>query len=158
VGAIITRTILLAAVSIIACVTPAQAGPTEDATAVVTTWLDKFNAGDVEAFYAAHADGALIVDEFAPFVWGGPQFAQHWLADYMKDAEARGISGGRVDYEPDPGKQRRQIRLRRPAHDLSLHAEGREDGGQGEHDVRAYPFRQGLEDRELDLFRSDPGG
>jgi len=97
-----TRTILLAAVSIIACVTPAQAGPTEDATAVVTTWLDKFNAGDVEAFYAAHADGALIVDEFAPFVWGGPQFAQHWLADYMKDAEARGISGGRVDYEKTP--------------------------------------------------------
>jgi len=97
-----TRTLLLAAVSIIAWTAPAQAGPAEDATAVVTTWLDKFNAGDAEAFYAAHADGALIVDEFAPHVWGGPQSAQHWLADYMKDAEARGISGGRVDYEKTP--------------------------------------------------------
>ena len=27
-----------------------------------------------------------------------------------------------------------------------------------EHDVRAYAFRQGLEDRELDLFGSDPDG
>ena len=97
-----TRTLLLAAVSVIAWAVPAQAGPAEDATAVVTTWLDKFNAGDAEAFYAAHADGALIVDEFAPHVWGGPRSAQHWLADYMKDAEARGISGGRVDYEKTP--------------------------------------------------------
>ena len=43
-----TRTLLLAA-SIIAWTAPAQAGPAEDATAVVTTWLDKFNAGDAEA-------------------------------------------------------------------------------------------------------------
>ena len=97
-----TRTLLFAAVSVIAWAVPAQAGPAEDATAVVTTWLDKVNAGDAEAFYAAHADGALIVDEFAPHVWGGPQSAQHWLADYMKDAEARGISGGRVDYAKTP--------------------------------------------------------
>jgi ketosteroid isomerase-like protein len=61
--------------------TPATAGPAEDATVVVTTWLDKFNAGDVDAFFSAHQDGALIVDEFAPFVWGGSQSAQHWLAD-----------------------------------------------------------------------------
>lgn len=97
-----TRTMLLAAVSVIAWTTSAQAGPAEDATAVVTTWLDKFNAGDADAFYAAHADGALIVDEFAPHIWGGPQSAQRWLADYMKDAEAKGISGGRVDYDKTP--------------------------------------------------------
>src|SRR5687767_13204673 len=89
---------LLAASAALLLAVPAQAGPAEDATAAVTTWLDKFNAGDVEAFYAGHADGAVIVDEFAPYVWGGPQSAQRWLADYMKDAEARGISGGRVDY------------------------------------------------------------
>ena len=49
---------------------PAAAGPAEDATAAVTTWLDKFNAGDFNAFYAAHAPDALI-DEYAPFEWRG---------------------------------------------------------------------------------------
>ena len=77
---------------------PASAGPAEDATAAVTTVLDKFNGGDVNAFFAAHRDGALIVDEFAPYVWGGSGSAQKWGEDYGKDAAARGISGGRIDY------------------------------------------------------------
>ena len=77
---------------------PANAGPAEDATAAVTTVLDKFNGGDIEAFFAAHRDGALIIDEFAPYVWGGAASAQKWAGDYMKDAEARGITGGRIDY------------------------------------------------------------
>lgn len=78
--------------------TPAAAGPAEDATAAVTTVLDKFNGGDIDAFFAAHRDGALIIDEFSPFVWGGPGSAQQWGNDYGKDAAARGISGGRIDY------------------------------------------------------------
>ncbi|MDP9423990.1 MAG: hypothetical protein M3Q19_14365 [Pseudomonadota bacterium] len=43
---------------------PAQAGPAEDATAAVTSWIDKFNAGDLNAFYAAHAPDAVIIDEY----------------------------------------------------------------------------------------------
>ena len=64
----------------------------------VTTFLDKFNAGDIDAFFAAHRDGAVIVDEFPPFVWGGSGSAQRWASDYGTDAEAKGISGGRMDY------------------------------------------------------------
>jgi ketosteroid isomerase-like protein len=60
--------------------------------------MDKFNAGDVKAFIAAHQNDALIVDEFSPHVWTGPGSAQHWLDDYAADSKARGISGGRVDY------------------------------------------------------------
>ena len=77
---------------------PAVAGPAEDATAVVTSVLDRFNAGDIDAFFKAHQPGALIVDEFTPYVWGGPNSAQRWASDYSKDSEAKGISGGRVDY------------------------------------------------------------
>ena len=94
------RKILLAAAlpgSLVAAA-PAVAGPAEDATLAVTSMLDKFNAGDVEAFYAAHQEGAVIVDEFAPYLWGGSGSAQRWVADYMKDAQAKGVSGGRVDY------------------------------------------------------------
>jgi len=77
---------------------PAQAGPAEDATAAVTNWLDKFNAGDVAAFQSGHAPNAVIVDEFAPLLWIGPDAAKRWLDDYGKEAAAGGISGGRVDY------------------------------------------------------------
>ena len=78
---------------------PAHAGPAEDATAAVTGVLDRFNGGDIDAFFAAHQADAIIVDEFAPYVWTGTGTAQRWAGDYMADAGARGISGGRVDYE-----------------------------------------------------------
>ena len=91
-----TAVILLASAFL---ATPALAGPAEDATRAVTTTLDRFNGGDVNAFLAAHEDDAIIVDEFAPYVWTGAGSAQRWAGDYMTDAGARGISGGRVDYE-----------------------------------------------------------
>jgi ketosteroid isomerase-like protein len=88
--------LLIAASLLIAA--PAHAGPAEDAAAAVTSVLDKFNGGDINAFFAAHMDGALIVDELPPYVWSGSGSAQRWAGDYTKDAEAKGISGGRVDY------------------------------------------------------------
>ena len=88
--------LLLAASLMLAA--PAYAGPAEDATSAVTTTLDRFNAGDINAFFQAHQDNATIVDEFAPYVWSGTGSAQRWAGDYGRDADARGISGGRVDY------------------------------------------------------------
>ena len=82
----------------IALSTPGEAAPVDDAVAMVTVTLDKFNGGDADAFVKAHRDGALIIDEFAPFVWGGPGSVEKWLGDYARDAGARGISAGRVDY------------------------------------------------------------
>ena len=90
---------LLLALTLMAAA-PAQAGPAEDATAAVANILDRFNAGDINAFFQAHRDGASIVDEFAPFVWTGSGSAQRWAGDYARDAAARGISGGRVDHGP----------------------------------------------------------
>lgn len=86
------------AAATLAFAVPAAAAPVDDAVATITTTLDKFNGGDADAFVNAHHDGAIIVDEFAPFVWGGSGSVQKWLGDYGKDAAARGISGGRVDY------------------------------------------------------------
>lgn len=88
--------LFLAATALLAV--PARAGPAEDATAAVTTWLDKFNAGDIAAFNAGHAANAVIVDEFEPHLWAGPHASQRWLEDYGKDSAAKGISGGRLDY------------------------------------------------------------
>ena len=77
---------------------PVAASPAEDAVAAVTSILDNFNNGDSDAFITAHREGALIIDEFAPFLWGGAGSARRWLDAYGKDADARGISLGRVDY------------------------------------------------------------
>ncbi len=79
-------------------VSPAWAGPAEDATTAVTNVLDKFNAGDFKAFAEAHRDGALIIDEFPPYQWRGTGSIKQWGADYEKDAAARGITAGRIDY------------------------------------------------------------
>jgi ketosteroid isomerase-like protein len=92
------RPIHLFAIAFVILAVPAQAGPAEDAAAAVTTMLDRFNRGDINAFVAAHQPDAIIVDEFAPFVWTGSNTAQAWLGAYARDAEARGISQGRVDY------------------------------------------------------------
>ena len=90
-------TLILA--GLVALSSPAIAGPAEDATASVTNVLDKFNAGDVDAFVNAHRDGAVIIDEFAPYTWGGAGSVKTWLDGYAADAAKRGISKGRVDYE-----------------------------------------------------------
>jgi hypothetical protein len=96
-GEIIMR-LIISFLAALLVASPAQAGPAEDALVAVTSTLDQFNGGDIEAFFQAHQDGAVIVDEFAPYVWSGSGSAQRWAADYMRDAQARGISGGRVDY------------------------------------------------------------
>ena len=92
------RQALLFLAATAASAVPASAGPAEDATAAVTTWLDKFNAGDVAAFNAGHAPNAVIIDEFTPFIWTGANASQRWLDDYAKDSKAGGISNGRLDY------------------------------------------------------------
>jgi len=94
-----TRALTIAAAVMLAAGSAAWAGPAEDATASITAVMDKFNAGDFDAFVAAHQDGALIVDEIPPYVWGGSGSIQRWGADYEKDSQARGISGGRVDLD-----------------------------------------------------------
>ena len=94
------KTAVLAAVagSSIIFAAPATAGPAEDAAASLAATMDKFNAGDAAAFIATHQDGAIIIDEFAPYVWGGPGSAQRWVGDYATYTQGTGDSGGRVDY------------------------------------------------------------
>lgn len=89
---------ILFAGTALAWASPAWAGPADDATAAVTGVLDKFNGGDFKAFAAAHREGALIIDEFAPYQWSGAESVKQWGADYEKDAKAKGIVAGRVDY------------------------------------------------------------
>lgn len=92
------KSLLCAIPLVLAVATPAVAGPAEDASAAVITWMDKFNAGDMAAFNAGHTQNPVIVDEFGPHLWTGPDAPKRWLEDYAKDSAANGISNGHMDY------------------------------------------------------------
>jgi ketosteroid isomerase-like protein len=88
----------LAAFALAISGTAAMASPANDAVKAITTTLDKFNAGDVQAFIDAHAPGAIIIDEFAPYHWSGDGAVQQWLGDYAADSKAKKIANGRMLY------------------------------------------------------------
>jgi len=76
---------------------------TQDVTAGVTApihqFIDGFNSGDVKSAYAAYASGdVVIVDEFAPHRWMGPNAAQDWAADFDKATKAAGVTDATVKY------------------------------------------------------------
>ena len=88
----------VATAALVAMSAPAQSAPVDDAVATITTWLDKFNAGDMNAFYSAHSASPTIIDEFAPFVWTGKDAPHVWAKAFETDAKAHGISDPRMDY------------------------------------------------------------
>ncbi len=53
-----------------------------DAMAVVHKWVDAFNKGDAKTATSYCADGALVIDDFAPHVWQGPGACAAWYKDY----------------------------------------------------------------------------
>jgi hypothetical protein len=67
----------------------AQSTPVEAAK----MFLAAFNAGDnAKAAALASPSGLVIVDEFAPHLWTGTSAFTTWMADYDKDAKAKGIT------------------------------------------------------------------
>ncbi len=128
--------------------------PADDATRFVTTIIDKFNGGDTKAWLSAQQDNAMIVDEFGPHMWAGPGSPKRWLDAYAQDFEGKRSHWrkGRL-WQAAPGDERRQDRLCRPADDVPLRPEGHENGRAGQHDLRHGSRCEGVEDRQLDLFR-----
>jgi len=92
------RTILAFVATLLAVPAVAAANP-KDVTTPIHQFIDGFNTGDTRSAYAAYGNSDIvIVDEFAPHLWVGPQAAQHWAADYEAHAHATGVSEGSVKY------------------------------------------------------------
>ena len=71
----------------------AQATPLEAAK----MFLAAFNAGDnAKTAALASPSGLVIVDEFAPHLWTGKSAFTTWMADYDKDAKAKGLTEPKV--------------------------------------------------------------
>lgn len=75
---------------------PAWAGD-KAVEAPIHKFIDSFNKGDVAGAATTMAPDTHIIDEFAPFFWGGPTAFKTWVAGYDKDAAAKGITEPRVD-------------------------------------------------------------
>ena len=93
-----TDLMILGLGSMLLVTAPAAAAPADEATAFVTSIIDKFNTGDVKSWLSAQDDSTMIVDEFGPHVWNGAGSPKRWLDDYMKDSQVNGVTAGRVDY------------------------------------------------------------
>ena len=74
----------------------ANASDRTDAMAVVHNWVDAFNKGDGKTSASYCADGALIIDDFAPHVWHGPGACASWYKDYEAFAAKAQITGASV--------------------------------------------------------------
>src|ERR1700688_3903311 len=85
----------LLAVSIF-CSGAAIASDKTDAMAVVHNWVDSFNKGDGKTGASYCADGALIIDDFAPHVWQGSGACASWYKDYEAFAAKAQITAASV--------------------------------------------------------------
>src|SRR5579884_636246 len=82
-------------------VAPAMTAAAADPTTAIRQFLDAFNSGDMKSANAAYATGDLmIVDEFPPFRWYGPNAPQGWADSFDKLAKAEGVSDAKVQYGP----------------------------------------------------------
>jgi ketosteroid isomerase-like protein len=83
------------AVAVLAC-GAASASDRTDAKAVVDKWVDAFNKGDGKTGSSYCADGALVIDDFAPHVWQGSGACASWYKDYEAFAAKAQITDASV--------------------------------------------------------------
>jgi hypothetical protein len=78
---------------------PALWAASSDVMAPIRQFIDGFNTGDTKSAFAAYAKGdIIIIDEFTPYHWSGPDAAHAWADGYEKHATATGVTDGSVKY------------------------------------------------------------
>ena len=85
--------IAVALLLILASVASSAADDAKDVTATIRRFVHAFNRGDSSAMDATFADYASITDDFAPFVWDGPQAIDGWSSAFRARLQQRGMTG-----------------------------------------------------------------
>lgn len=67
--------------------------------AAVRQFIDAFNHNDIELAQAACADESLIIDDFPPHEWMGPQATTAWLTDMNRMGADYGMSDASVELD-----------------------------------------------------------
>lgn len=66
-----------------------------DVMKVIRQYVERFNNGDPKSAELC-TDHTVIIDEFPPHTWAGPNACLSWMQDYDVDAKKHGISDGHV--------------------------------------------------------------
>lgn len=64
--------------------------------APINKFIESFNKGDGAAAASTMTTDTHIIDEFAPYFWGGPAAFKTWAAGYDVDAAAKNITDPHV--------------------------------------------------------------
>jgi ketosteroid isomerase-like protein len=75
--------LLLSVVAALLLSAPAFASDQTDALNVVQKWVDSFNKNDAKAVAAVCTQDAIILDDFPPHVWQGPNTCARWFKDFQ---------------------------------------------------------------------------
>lgn len=89
---------MIAALMALFALLPVQA-LAQDATvsAPIVQFITALNKGDMATARATHLSDAVIVDEMSPYIWSGKDSFDAWIADVVKDATAKGLTGQTVE-------------------------------------------------------------
>ncbi len=90
------RQVLVLALFLLAAPAMGHASDASDAVAQVKQFIDGFNKGDVKSALATCASPAVVIDEFAPYLWQGPNACADWANAFDADAKKNGITDGFV--------------------------------------------------------------
>jgi hypothetical protein len=71
---------------------PASASDKDDVLTRVHDAVDHFNKGDEVAFAKDMADAPLVIDEFPPFAWSGPDAFKSWGTAWKAEMERKSIA------------------------------------------------------------------
>jgi hypothetical protein len=71
---------------------PASATEKDDVLTRVRDAVEHFNKGDEAAFAKDMADAPLVIDEFPPFAWSGPDALQAWGTAWKAEMERKSIT------------------------------------------------------------------
>ncbi len=66
--------------------------PKAEVLVPIHQFLNAFNKGDMKTAAAACASPALVIDEFPPHAWQGPNACMDWSKDFESNAKASGIT------------------------------------------------------------------
>jgi len=91
---------LLAAFAVFIFVSPVLAAASYgNVMTPISQFINGFNTGDTKSAFAAYAHGdILVIDEFAPHRWFGPNAAQDWAAAWDKHSQATGVTDASVKF------------------------------------------------------------
>jgi ketosteroid isomerase-like protein len=93
------RALLLSVVAALLFTAPAFASDESDALSLVQKWIDSFNKNDAKAVTAVCTKDAIILDDFPPHIWQGPNTCARWFQDFQAFAAKSDITEPAVSLE-----------------------------------------------------------